>query len=209
MPTPIPWTKALRDRWRLLLREGSFSAPMSKYSPISSLPPISFSIAQRLIMNYWLLYFDEIQLLDVSSAGLISDVLSWFWRMGGVVVATSNKVPDDLYRNGVQRERLERFVDALKARCTIVEMRGTQDWRKEAQESTYWFMRHTRQEFESVVEAALPAEIGQSKWFNLAYQPLRPSQSGPKPSASSSVQLQLDWQCRILVGWHSPIFVTA
>ena len=44
-------------------------------------------------MNHWLLYFDEIQILDVSSAGLISDVISWFWRMGGVVVATSNKVP--------------------------------------------------------------------------------------------------------------------
>lgn len=64
----------------------------------------------------WLLVFDEIQLRDVSSATLLTDVLSWFWRMGGVVVSTSNWLPYDLYRNGVQHERLEPFVPALKAR---------------------------------------------------------------------------------------------
>jgi predicted ATPase len=55
----------------------------------------------------WLLVFDEVQLLDVSSATLLADRLSWSRRMGGVIVGTSNKVPDDLYENGVQRERLE------------------------------------------------------------------------------------------------------
>lgn len=92
-------------------------------------PTIAFVIARRLILNHWLLVFDEVQLLDVSSANLLADVLSWFWRMGGVIVGTSNKVPEDLYKNGVQRERLEPFVAALKARCPVVSMQSTQDWR--------------------------------------------------------------------------------
>jgi predicted ATPase len=63
-------------------------------------------------MNYWLLRSDGSQLRGVSSVGLTNGVLSWFWRVGCVGVATSNKAPDDLHRNAVQREQLEIFVEA-------------------------------------------------------------------------------------------------
>jgi hypothetical protein len=33
--------------------------------------------------------FDELQLLDASSAALLRDVLSWYWRLGGVVLCCS------------------------------------------------------------------------------------------------------------------------
>lgn len=42
----------------------------------------------------WLLAFDEIQLVDIAGAGLVSRVMSWYWRLGGVVVGTSNRVPE-------------------------------------------------------------------------------------------------------------------
>lgn len=99
-------------------------------------PSMSYQIAKRLIHRHWFLVFDEIQLLDVSSASLLANVLSWFWRLGGVVVGTSNKLPEDLYKNGVQRDRLEPFVEALKARCPIVTLETStgkddaeRDWR--------------------------------------------------------------------------------
>ncbi|KAL0572696.1 hypothetical protein V5O48_009270 [Marasmius crinis-equi] len=94
-------------------------------------PPMAYAVAKRLILHHWLLVFDEVQLLDVSSASLLADVLSWFWRMGGIVVGTSNKVPEDLYKNGVQKERLEPFVEALKARCPVLDLEAKDDvdWR--------------------------------------------------------------------------------
>ena len=52
--------------------------------------------------------FDNVQLLDVS--GLMSD-LSWYWRMGGVVVGTPNKVSDDPCKNRVRRRQLEPCVE--------------------------------------------------------------------------------------------------
>ena len=119
-------------------------------------PTIAFVVAQRLILKHWLLVFDEIQLLDVSSATLLADVLSWFWRMGGVIVGTSNKVPDDLYRNGVQRERLEPFVEAMKVRCPVTSMRTDRDWRQvKAASSTdrTWYTQGQQTDFERKLRA--------------------------------------------------------
>jgi peroxisome-assembly ATPase len=148
------WTRAIRDQWRSLVRTGGLNSIWSRGLSAQLMsnngmlePSIAYVLARRLVLKHWLLVFDEVQLLDVSSAGLLADVLSWYWRMGGthclplirgyrsmfapgVVVGTSNKIPDDLYKNGVQRERLEPFVEALKARSPVLEMRSTQDWRK-------------------------------------------------------------------------------
>ena len=132
----VLWTRSLRDRWKDLLEGGRLPTRWVRKATrlgasIGHQPPIALVVAQRLILRHWLLVFDEVQLLDVSSATLLADVLSWFWRMGGVVVGSSNKVPDDLYKNGVQRERLEPFVEALKVRCPVVLMRSNKDWRIE------------------------------------------------------------------------------
>ncbi|KAJ7497659.1 AFG1-like ATPase-domain-containing protein [Mycena latifolia] len=131
-----PWNNSVRDKWRQLLKTGSLptlwrrnGAPAS--GPSKSNPTIAFSVARRLVLHHWLLVFDEIQLLDISSATLLADVLSWYWRMGGVIVGTSNKIPDDIYKHGVQRERLEPFVEALKVRCPVLTMRSERDWRQQ------------------------------------------------------------------------------
>ncbi|WWC92798.1 uncharacterized protein L201_007757 [Kwoniella dendrophila CBS 6074] len=91
-------------------------------------------VARNMILDYHVLYFDEFQLVDASSAALIRDVLSWYWRLGGVVVACSNRVPEDLYHHGVQRDRMIGFLDALKSRCELVQVDGGRDWRARADE---------------------------------------------------------------------------
>ncbi|KAG5638052.1 hypothetical protein H0H81_002086 [Sphagnurus paluster] len=127
------WTRSLREHWRGLVQSGAapIKWPRAPSPGITPDPPMAFTIARRLVLRHWLLVFDEVQLLDVSSAVLLADVLAWYWRLGGVVVGTSNKVPDDLYRNGVQRERLEPFVEALKVRCPVLVMGSKKDWRQE------------------------------------------------------------------------------
>ena len=48
------------------------------------------AVARDLIKTHgWLLAFDEVQLVDIAGAGLINRVLSWYWRLGGVVCGTS------------------------------------------------------------------------------------------------------------------------
>ncbi|PCH36109.1 hypothetical protein WOLCODRAFT_81546 [Wolfiporia cocos MD-104 SS10] len=152
----VVWNKSIRNRWRELLSKGALPIRWLRQADrrldtSSNQPTIAFVVAQRLLLRHWLLVFDEIQLLDVSSATLLADVLSWFWRMGGVIVGSSNKVPDDLYKNGVQRERLEPFVEALKARCPVVIIRCERDWRAvraKAGSVRTWYVYGQEEEFE-------------------------------------------------------------
>lgn len=168
----IPWNKSVREHWRELVKTGALPTrwsrvPSARTSP-SADPTIAFIIARRLVLHHWLLVFDEMQLLDVSSAVLLADVMSWFWRMGGVVVGTSNKVPDDLYKNGVQRERLEPFVEALKARCPVLTMRSETDWRREIngdRTGQTWYTLEEVSEFDRVLEALVSSEKEGSTLF--------------------------------------------
>ncbi|KAF7975890.1 hypothetical protein HWV62_8303 [Athelia sp. TMB] len=165
----VPWNRAIRDQWRALVKNGTLPPTWSRRLPhtsstFNSDPTIAFVVAKRLLLTHWLLVLDEIQLLDVSSANLLADVLSWYWRMGGVVVGTSNKVPEDLYQNGVSRERLEGFVTALKARCPVVEMAGAKDWRVMRggeKEGRTWFTTDQEAQFEEMT-------IGQADYLSLA-----------------------------------------
>ncbi|EAU91446.2 hypothetical protein CC1G_01935 [Coprinopsis cinerea okayama7 len=168
-----PWNRVIKDQWKKLLLKNRLPSKWTRHVRSSSAyadPTIAFVVAKRLVLRYWLLVFDEIQLLDVSSAGLLSDVLSWYWRMGGIVVGTSNKVPDDLYKNGVQKERLEPFVEALKARCPVVELDVKKDWREEMSKGVTegsndktWFTMSRKGDFESFIVRLASAQPGEPK----------------------------------------------
>ncbi|KAK0449569.1 AFG1-like ATPase-domain-containing protein [Desarmillaria tabescens] len=123
--TTSTWSRSIRDQVRQMLKVDAESVDSFLHRlrrPSSSpqyLAPIPYVIASRLLRSSYVLLIDEVQLQDVSSALLLSDVLIWYWRMGGVVVGTSNRVLEDLYINGVQRERLGAFGGALRARCEV------------------------------------------------------------------------------------------
>lgn len=152
-PVEVAWGKNLKKQLQALVSKGSLPIKWNSRhlsDVYGYTPTIAFAVAQRLVQRHWLLVFDEIQLLDVSSATLLADVLSWFWRMGGVIVGTSNKVPDDLYKNGVQRERLQPFVEALKIRSPVHTMKSETDWREVASEgaSSSWYTVEQQEAFQ-------------------------------------------------------------
>lgn len=69
------------------------------------------------------------QLLDPPSTHLLRSVLLHYWRLGGVILSTSNRVPEDLYTQGVMRKRMEGFLACLRSRCEVLEVDGGRDWR--------------------------------------------------------------------------------
>ena len=163
-----PWNKTVRQQFQNLVKTGTLPIRWPRSNAVfggASDPPISFIVAKRLLLHHWLLVFDEIQLLDVSSANLLANVLSWYWRMGSIVVGTSNKVPDELYRNGVQQERLEPFVEALKAKCPVTILDAKKDWREvisaSGQLEKTWFTFGEKQKFEEVIERLCMVNSGQ------------------------------------------------
>jgi len=73
--------------------------------------------------------------LNVGDALMLRSFFEAYFAAGGVMVATSNVAPDDLYASGINREVFLPFLDALRDKCEFFEMRGRHDYRSRAAEA--------------------------------------------------------------------------
>lgn len=110
--------------------------------------------AHLFLKHGHILLFDEIQLVDVASAGLLRRTLEAYWRLGGVVVGTSNRIPKDLYASNVQRGQLTQFLEILQERCPNHEMRRSRDFRREPFYRQEWLERNQQSQAEDQASAS-------------------------------------------------------
>eukprot|EP00002_Diphylleia_rotans_P038413 TRINITY_DN8739_c0_g1_i1.p1 TRINITY_DN8739_c0_g1~~TRINITY_DN8739_c0_g1_i1.p1 ORF type:complete len:482 (+),score=85.87 TRINITY_DN8739_c0_g1_i1:49-1494(+) len=97
-----------------------------KYKNITDpIPPL----ANELMGEAWLLCFDEFQVTDVADAMILRRLFEQMWTLGCVMVATSNRAPQDLYKNGLQRFLFLPFIDALKENCVVHQIDSGRDYR--------------------------------------------------------------------------------
>jgi cell division protein ZapE len=113
-------------RWRQMDRRARRDDPHFRRSdgddPIA---PVSRSIAAEAR----LLCFDEFHVTDITDAMILARLFEALWEEGVVVVATSNRAPDDLYKNGLNRALFEPFIAMMPNHLSIFDFDGQTDHR--------------------------------------------------------------------------------
>ena len=86
-------------------------------------------ISKRIASKYKLLFIDEFQVEDVSDAMIIGKLLNLLSKMNVFIMLTSNAKIENLYKNGLQRDKFIRQIKQLEEDFVVYEFIGDNDYR--------------------------------------------------------------------------------
>lgn len=91
--------------------------------------PIKY-VAQEISKEARVLCFDEFQVTDICDAMILNKLFHELWERNTMLIATSNRPPQDLYKNGLNREYFVPFIHRLNSECIVKDMNIKVDYRQ-------------------------------------------------------------------------------
>ncbi len=112
------------NRWR---RAGPAERKII-FGPVKGNDPIP-ALASKIYDDAHLLCFDEFQIEDIADAMILGRLFEALFAEGMTVVATSNRHPSELYKDGLNRQHIVPFLETLEEKLTVVSVDGDVDHR--------------------------------------------------------------------------------
>ena len=91
------------------------------------IPPVVTALADEAR----LLCFDEMVVNNMADAAIMSRLFAGLFDAGVTVVTTSNRNPDDLYKDGLNRQLFLPFIELVKLRLDVMALDGPTDYRRD------------------------------------------------------------------------------
>jgi cell division protein ZapE len=91
-----------------------------------AIAPVAADLAGRVRF----LAFDEMQITDITDAMIVGRLFEALFEAGVTIVTTSNRPPDDLYKDGLNRQLFTPFIALIKERLQVHELVSETDYRQ-------------------------------------------------------------------------------
>ena len=76
------------------------------------------------------LFFDEFQVNDIADASILARLFNLLFNSNVFIFSTSNIIPNNLYKDGLQRDRFIPFIKLIEKDCINIELSTKKDYRK-------------------------------------------------------------------------------
>ena len=120
------------------------------------------ALADRIEKSTRLLCFDEFHVTDIADAMILARLLQAMFERGVVMIMTSNSAPDDLYANGLQRQKFLPAIALIKQHLRVIRIDSGNDYRLRAIATAPLYMLSEDADSESRMQAIFQRLSGET-----------------------------------------------